>query len=1020
MEFNSLSDAYYNYSPPKDSEGNWVLPFQGGRFRLTENFDVIDTGFIDRYPNILNGFLNYQPNPSQIAPRVIYERNTSIAIKNVAFNIPDMSPMPLNLTYLYLLVMKPIYAPDATLGIPNFKVNFVNSENINNDVLDANDMEWSVNSPVSFIAYNGRSYRLTPSPIQAVLDNVSGKVRQMVDGRAMVEGTNRPNLFFNCLGGKVEVSRANFVALSEGMISVSSDKVYGFNDQDINNISKFNIIELPRTVSDVSYAVADASYDFVVHEGDSSLPQNASQPKADFTFTSNELEVTFTDISSDDVAVTGYNWDLGDGNTSTVANPVHTYAAEGLYRVSLRVNDADANVSYKVTKTVQVKNNMPPQADFMYSENFLVVSFTDTSIDHDGTIAGYEWDFGDGNNSTDQNPTHVYGAAGAYIVTLKVTDDDGAASAVYKQTISIVDNERPVANWQHVSKYLQTSFTDLSTDGDGTITAWSWDFGGDGTSNAQHPTHTFSAAGDYTVSLTVTDEHGMDSTVASALITVVANEKPVASFTKVVNHREVSFTDTSTDAENSVVTRNWDFGDGNSSPLRNPVHTYATDGTFTVSLTVTDEDGLDSDPVTEDITVVANVPPTADFTYVADDLDVDFTDTSTDSDGTVVSWFWTFGDGAQSNQQSPSHSYAAAGDYNVSLIVIDDDGEASVAKQETVTVVANVPPTASFTYNAEYLEVEFIDGSTDGDGTIVSYLWDFGDTNMSNRSNPTHTYNTNGTYTVSLMVTDDDGVQSTAFEETITVAANVPPTASFTEVVDHGEVTFTSNAMDGDGVVTSYAWDFGDGNNSVFPNPTHTYGASGTYTVQLVVTDDQGLQSSPFEKMVSVLLNQAPIAQYTYLADKLNVDFSDSSNDPDGTVVAWDWDFNGEGTSNQQNPSFTFPAAGAKTVRLIVTDDDGAQSTAYERVITVIANVAPVANFTFQVTGNDVAFTDTSTDYDGAVVAWAWDFDDNGATSTLQNPTHTFPGPGTYNVKLTVTDNDNEDSTQVAIDVTIV
>ena len=166
-----------------------------------------------------------------------------------------------------------------------------------------------------------------------------------------------------------------------------------------------------------------------------------------------------------------------------------------------------------------------------------------------------------------------------------------------------------------------------------------------------------------------------------------------------------------------------------------------------------------------------NLPPTADFSFTATDLSVSFTDASSDSDGSVVSWIWDFGDGNSSADQNPVHVYAADGTYTVMLTVTDDMGATDNTSQD-VTVSSgggNEAPTADFTFAVTDLSVAFTDASTDSDGTVVSWSWDFGDGNSSTDQNPTHAYADYGAYTVSLTVTDDDGATGNTSQE-----VNVP------------------------------------------------------------------------------------------------------------------------------------------------------------------------------------------------------------------------------------------------------
>ncbi|WP_168204041.1 PKD domain-containing protein [Aliikangiella coralliicola] len=294
-----------------------------------------------------------------------------------------------------------------------------------------------------------------------------------------------------------------------------------------------------------------------------------------------------------------------------------------------------------------------------------------------------------------------------------------------------------------------------------------------------------------------------------------------------------------------------------------------------------------------------NQPPVANFTYSADKLTVIFTDTSTDDSG-VASHEWDFGDRNTSTDPDPKHTYAASGDYTVSLTVKDREG---LSDTKTVTIsVSDVgqAPNASFTYQADKLSVSFTDTSRD-DGRIVSHNWDLGDGNTSADANPKHTYAAAGTYSVTLTVKDDDGLSDTAsmmvkvsdvvdncdgiaawdasksykigdqvsydgykyeaiwwstgarpdifsqvwkkLDKCTGGGGNQPPNADFKYSANKLTVSFTDSSSDDKGV-TSYAWNFGDGNSSTQQNPTHTYAADGTYSVQLMVTDGDNASDS--------------------------------------------------------------------------------------------------------------------------------------------------------------------------------
>lgn len=233
---------------------------------------------------------------------------------------------------------------------------------------------------------------------------------------------------------------------------------------------------------------------------------------------------------------------------------------------------------------------------------------------------------------------------------------------------------------------LTVSFTLNASDPDGGITAWQLDVDGDGIperSGIGHPPvgeqYVYTAPASYTANFTVTDDDGLTASDEVTVTVSPALQSPVADFTYAplypTDAAPVVFTDASVDADGSIEAREWQFGDGNSSAEEAPSHVYADNGTYTVTLTVTDDDGLSSTK-TRRLTVT-NVPPTAAFTCAVANGKASFADGSRDSDGAIIAWNWTFGDGDTSTEQSPVHEYADDGTYTVTLHVADDDGATS-------------------------------------------------------------------------------------------------------------------------------------------------------------------------------------------------------------------------------------------------------------------------------------------------------------------------------------------------------
>ena len=262
-----------------------------------------------------------------------------------------------------------------------------------------------------------------------------------------------------------------------------------------------------------------------------------------------------------------------------------------------------SGASYRVGR-IRTLANVAPVASFTTSPDPatgaapLNVQFTDTSTDIDGTIVSRLWDFGNGQTSAAVNPSMNYPNPGLYMVTLTVTDDDAAQHQAQKNvsvlappvaafTMSPVPAEGPVP--------LMVQFTDASTDSDGTITSRLWNFGNGQTSTATNPAMTYNASGFYTVTLTVTDNHNLQNFSQQP---VHVYFPPVASFTMNPDPAQgavplvVQFTDTSTDADGTIASRLWAFGNGQTSTTANPTMTYTNSGAFAVTLTVTDNHGL--------------------------------------------------------------------------------------------------------------------------------------------------------------------------------------------------------------------------------------------------------------------------------------------------------------------------------------------------------------------------------------------------------------------------------------------
>ncbi|UQX89356.1 PKD domain-containing protein [Jatrophihabitans telluris] len=407
-----------------------------------------------------------------------------------------------------------------------------------------------------------------------------------------------------------------------------------------------------------------------------------------------------------------------------------------------------------------------------------------------------------------------------------------------------------------------------------------------------------------------------------------------------------------------------------------------------------------------------NHAPTAVFTATPTNLSVAFDGSaSSDPDGALASYSWDFGDGTGSTAVSPTHAYAASGTYTAKLTVTDGGGLTNTVSHDVTVLAANVPPTAAFTATPTGLSAAFdASASHDSDGSIVSYSWSYGDGSSDTGVTPNHTYATSGTYTVTLTVTDDRGGVDTVSHDVVVKAPNVLPTAAFAATPSKLVGSFDASAStDSDGTISSYAWNFGDGSavqTLTTKTTSHSYATTGTYTVTLVVTDNDGGTATVSHSIV-ITGNQAPTPAFTSSTNGLAASFNGTgSSDADGTIATYDWDF-GDGSAHGSvvSPSHTYAAGGTYTVVLTVTDNDGTAASVSHQVTVTAPNVPPTASFTATPTNLSVALDGTaSTDTDGTIASYDWDFGDNSTHGTGSTVSHTYVNAGTYTVKLTVTD----------------
>jgi len=298
----------------------------------------------------------------------------------------------------------------------------------------------------------------------------------------------------------------------------------------------------------------------------------------------------------------------------------------------------------------------------------------------------------------------------------------------------------------------QIAFSDGSS-GTNPPLSWSWDFG-DGTfSTQQNPTHQFTANGNYTVSLTISTADGCSDT-SSQVVSIACFSCSPAFAVSQTGCPTLQFSDLSTSQSGTVLSWSWDFGDGTFSTQQNPSHSYLANGTYMVSLTIVASNGC-----TQSTTSAVNVSCyscTSSFQYSAPQCaQIAFSDGSSGTNP-PLSWSWDFGDGTFSTQQNPTHSFAANGNYTVSLTISTADGCSDTSSQ--IVPITCSSCTSLFDFSRSGCPtLSFQDLSHSPAGTIQSWSWDFGDGDFSTIQNPNHIYLWEGVFPVCLQIIDLDG-----------------------------------------------------------------------------------------------------------------------------------------------------------------------------------------------------------------------------------------------------------------------
>jgi gliding motility-associated-like protein len=775
---------------------------------------------------------------------------------------------------------------------------------------------------------------------------------------------------------------SGFIALAYGMGAVES---YGYNaGTSIIDLYQYITLQNPQASVNFPATCVGTPFKFSI-----TLPYQAVKIKWDFNKPSSMSpndSVVITPAAGNST-ITADSSFIRDGKTLYVykLSINHQFSVAGTYPIKVYVTNptpdgcsGEQEIGYDVTVYPKPVTDWSVTATGCLSD---AAQFNDASNPGGRTFTSWQWDFGDATNAQVKTPSpKTYSTSGVYNIKLTTITDIGCVSDTSKPfTITTppvakfgVDSPRCVGS--------TITFSDSSSIPTGTISKWYWDFGNGNTlTNTSNvpATQSYTTAGSYTVKLQVEGNTGCKSSIFP--LTIVVSDTPQVQFDMpaivCLPNGNAQFTNQSTivDGTQNRFTYAWQFGDGGTSVVKDPIHQYTAAGPFNVTLQVTSNAGCKKQLTKIFDNVYAQ--PKANFTVPAEvcfrDTTV-FVNTSSATSQTITQWNWNFGDGQTSNAPDPKHRYQVADTFNVQLYTISDKGchSDTVIKQ----TIVNPLPTAQFIVSSPVCEtkaVTFTDQSQANVGTLTNWYWSFDDGNTGTSGGTfTHTFATAKTYNLLLAVQNSKGCKSDTLPKTITVHAQPKANYILPEVcLNDSYAQFVDSSYISDGTDSSftYLWGFGDPNanasrpnSSTLKNPTHQYTALGSYTAWVKVTSTNGCTDSIAKTFVvngSFPVADAVVQNATGLCSNKTVSIQNKSTVSPGDITKLEiyWDFANDPTIKDvdQTPTFDkiyshkypdFQQPLTKTFQVRVVAYSGASCTGIKD-LTITVNASPKTAF---------------------------------------------------------------------------
>lgn len=698
---------------------------------------------------------------------------------------------------------------------------------------------------------------------------------------------------------------------------------------------------------------------------------NAGNPIAEFSspdiFGCRPHSATFTNLSQNYLA---HQWKLTlgiPGGNSNTPNPTFTYVDTGKYTVRLIVTDQfgcqDFNIKQDYVDVVGV------YADFRANPNVFcpgeITSFGDSSVTtSSSTPVSWVWDFGDGSPlSFDQHPTHSYDSTGFFDVTLTVTDDQGCSDVLVKQNYILLPV--PIADFtvDDSSTCIGNNIS-ISDSSQGTDLLYFWDFGdGVGTDTVPNPSYTYADTGFYDITLIIENDIGCRDTLVKSNAAYIEDFEAKFGGDPLVGICPPLSTQFADSSIGNVDSWSWSFGDAfGVSSLQDPGYVYLSPGTYTVSLTITHEDGCQDTLVKPNYVFVAG--PNGNYTLSANDVCVgDTVCITTIADAAVCASF-DMRDGfftticgltGASDTTEFCYAYNTPGTYSPVVVLEDAQGCVFTLSSLDSVRVHPHPQAAIFpqdTAGCDPFTVPFADSSMLGDTTIANWFWDLGDMDSAFVSNPVKTFMGDTVYTIGLTVVDEFGCTDSATTSLTVYRGSIPDfIADDTLGCAPADIIFSDQSTNIP--ATAWTWIFGDGDTVTNVSaPTHTYNQDGLFTVTLIISDGLGC-SDTLTKVDYIYLRHPQARVYADQAvgcNPVTLTFFADSSIVEGGLVSYEWCLTNLSTNEitcfvtdpgEDSLSVEFVESGDYEMTVSIVDREGCEDTSEPLLVSITARTIP-------------------------------------------------------------------------------